>query len=93
MELTGTGAIAWVLPGEYQVTEESMRADAQAERELLAGVDVAFRQKMIDYEDWDLLIAALARVGVEVTLAERLALPLTVRLATPEDGPVPLPEF
>ena len=148
--VTGIGAIAWVLPDEWQATEEDLRRDLREEGLSEARIDsivargdwrdvqvsvkqyadlsdggrvfdpvylgvgfpwhseldeaeraerlrfeleTAYRDEMDLPDDWDTLMNALGRLGIEMTLEQLLSLPLTVRLATPEDGPVPLPEM
>jgi len=148
--VTGIGAIAWVLPDEYQWSEEDLRRDfredglseaqidsiiargdwwelqvsvkqyaelsdggrvldpvylgvgislplgldeAELAEQLCVGLETAFREEMLQPDDWDTLMGALRRLGIEITYEQLLSLPLTVRLATPEDGPMPLPEF
>ena len=148
--VTGIGAIGWVLPDEYQWTEEDLRRhlreagaseaeidsivargdwwelqvsvkqyaelsdggrvldpvylgvgislplgldEAELAEPLRIELERAFREEMVLPDDWDTLMGALRRLGIEISLEELLELPLTVRLATPEDGPVPLPEM
>jgi hypothetical protein len=67
--------------------------DAEHAERLRVELERAFREEMDLPEDWDTLVTALGRVGIEITIEQLLELPLTVRLATPEDGPVPLPEM
>jgi hypothetical protein len=144
--VTGIGAIGWILPDEWQHTEEDLRESGFSEariESIVAGRDWwdaqvsvkqyaelsdgrrvfdpvylgvgiglppgldeaelaerlrielerAFREEMLEPDDWDTLMNALRRLGIEITYEELLSLPLTVRVATPEDGPAPLPEF
>jgi hypothetical protein len=144
--VTGIGAIGWVLPDEWQHTEEDLRELGLSEAEIdsivagrhwwdvqvsvkqyadlsdgrrvfdpvYVGVGIglspglddaahadrlrvelerAYREDMLEPDDWDTLMEALRRLGIEITYEQLLSLPLSVRLATPEDGPVPLPEF
>jgi hypothetical protein len=147
--VTGIGAVGWVLPDEWQNTEQDLRRDlreagwtkaeidshiarmdrwevqvsvkqyadlSDGERvfdPVYLGVGIvvplgldetalaeplrielekAFRDEMDLPDDWDTLLGALRRLGIEISLEQLLSLPLTVRLATPDDGPVPLPE-
>jgi hypothetical protein len=144
------GAIGWVLPDEWQNTEEDLRRDLREagwskaeidsfiarmdrwevqvsvkqyadlsdgrrvfdpvylgvgivvplgldEAELAVPLQIelerAFREEMDLPDDWDTLMAALRRLGIEMTNEQLRSLPLSVRLATPDDGPVPLPEL
>jgi hypothetical protein len=144
--VTGIGAIGWVLPDEWQHTEEDLREmglseeqidsitagrhwwdvqvsvkeyadlsdgrrvfdpvylgvgigvapgldDAEHAEQLRIGLERAFREEMLEPDDWDTLMGALRRLGIEMTYEQLLSLPLSVRLATPDDGPVPLPEL
>jgi hypothetical protein len=67
--------------------------DAGLAERLRAELEKAFREEMDLPDDWDTLMEALRRLGIEITLELLLELPLTVRLATGDDGPVPLPEM
>ena len=148
--VTGIGAFGWVLPDEWQNTEQDLRRslreagwsraaidsyiarmdrwevqvsvkqhadlsdggrvfdpvylgvgivvplgldEAELAEPLRIELERAFREEMLEPDDWDTLMAALRRLGIEISLEQLLSLPLSVRLATPDDGPVPLPEI